>query len=460
MKRVFSLIVAMFFLTLLFHGQAAKANSISVLDSGTIEFQDADGDGFRDRDPNPIKEEITDIGAKPDLIGGAPLNPDGVVSSEPLGTLNGASAEGISAPTINLWYGQNQSFGSTGQPQRFVNILGNIDSTKLQNVTATYSLNGGAAQPLSLGADPYRLAEAGDFNVELATSDLNVGANSVKIVADDGEETAELTVNFTYTNVNVWPINTTVNWTNNTLRNSAQVVDGQWTVENGTIRPLVFDYDRMVTLGDMTWEDYEVTVPIKINSYDDSGFNGPANGAAVGVVVRWQGHLSDGNQPSINWRNLGALGWYRWAPSGAEGFEMRGNGGGYIQSNSNITLDFGTQYMFKMSVQSVDGEPTSYYRFKFWEATEDEPVDWLLEGYGLGADNGNGIPAEPATGSVALLAHHVDANFGQVKVEPLNDIDPTLTTESSANGSVYVSPPGDYETTHEYDYSDKVTVTS
>jgi hypothetical protein len=93
-------------------------------------------------------------------------------------------------------------------------------------------------------------------------------------------------------------------------------------------------------------------------------------------------------------------------------------------------LEFNTPYIFKLSVESTT-DP-AYYQFKVWKAADPEPVQWNL--YGVGAVGG------PAAGSLLLVAHWVDATFGQVTVTPLNITTYTLTTNSTGNGSVIRTP--------------------
>ena len=48
------------------------------------------------------------------------------------------------APVINVWYGSQQTFGANGQPQQWVNVLGDV-SDPGGMASLTYTLNGGAA---------------------------------------------------------------------------------------------------------------------------------------------------------------------------------------------------------------------------------------------------------------------------------------------------------------------------
>ena len=116
-------------------------------------------------------DPLLDDSSIPPMEGGAPY-PYPIVYYEPPVV---DEIDAPAAPVINVWYGSTQNFGQTGNPQRWINILGNVtDATSL-----TYSLNGGAFKPATIGSiassNPARLSAVGDFNIELATSDLNNG---------------------------------------------------------------------------------------------------------------------------------------------------------------------------------------------------------------------------------------------------------------------------------------------
>jgi hypothetical protein len=222
----------------------------------------------------------------------------------------------------------------------------------------------------------------------------------------------------------------------------AQVIDGQWALDGGGLRPLVFDYDRLVALGDMSWRDYTVTVPVTIFSVDPAGYPYPSAGPGVGFLTRWNGHFDSGSgaTPLTGWSRLGALGWYRWQLSGGVYTQKL-----YLTGASNTTigatdraLELGVAYLFKMKVESSAlPNEAAYYQFKVWPASAAEPAAWDIAG------RGNAF--EPEGGSVVLVAHHVDARFGPVTVE-LASTRPqpalTLLTGGSGSGSVTASPPG------------------
>ena len=72
------------------------------------------------------------------------------------------------------------------------------------------------------------------------------------------------------------------------IQDAAQIADGLWIKEANSIRPAIIGYDRLVTIGNMTWDDYEITVPITLNTPLDPA--SPSGGPNFGFGMRWQGH--------------------------------------------------------------------------------------------------------------------------------------------------------------------------
>jgi hypothetical protein len=204
------------------------------------------------------------------------------------------------------------------------------------------------------------------------------------------------------------------------IEDVAQVVDGLWTIEGDRVRPVGVDedsYDRLIAIGDTSWVDYEVTVPITIHQ-----FYGDLN-PGVGILVRWNGHGEDAEQPHYA-HPFGGLGWYQKRPtSSVYRLYILGNGGGLIATDfSGRQLVLETEYIFKMRVET---EPAgdSLYSFKVWEASEAEPTGWELSGYG------NDLDPDEAHGSILLVAHRTDASFGDVTISPLVDIAPPVISD-------------------------------
>ena len=69
-----------------------------------------------------------------------------------------------------------------------------------------YSLNNGPEFPLTIGPDDRRLADPGDFNVEINYFSLTEGENQLVIKAVDTlNNSSEETVTINFTSANEWP---------------------------------------------------------------------------------------------------------------------------------------------------------------------------------------------------------------------------------------------------------------
>ncbi len=353
------------------------------------------------------------------------------------------------APVFNIWYGPDQLFGYNGIPQAWVNILGNVSD--FSGIAAlSYRLNGGLQVPLFVGPDGKRVQSAGDFNIDIAYSALSCGANTVDISATDtaGNIATERVNVFYYCNT-YWPRTYSIDWSTVTnIQDVAQVVDGYWSLNAGSVRPVVLGYDRLIAIGDIdpTWNDYEVTVPITINTPLNSSV---PYGPLFGVVVRWQGHYDwDGTQPRWGWWPLGAMGIYDWVPQISD-YRLRiiGNREDPIADDlSGRHLSVGVPYIFKMRVETVGA--ASVYSLKVWESGTPEPSGWNVRG--------QGINGELRYGSLMLITHYSDVSFGNVSVTPgpfADDVTPpaisgiavtadansariTWTTDELASGNV------------------------
>lgn len=311
--------------------------------------------------------------------------------------------------TITVWYGDTQNYGQLGNPQPWVNILGRVSSGAQK---LFYRLNGGQPVRLSIGPDLVRLQNRGDFNIDLRRDDLSDGANTVEIIALDSSgatiSTRNITVN--YQSGNVWPLPYAIDWgtisSPEQILTKAELIDGKWKLDGGGVRIEEPGYDRFIGMGDLMWNDYEVTVPVTINELPDSGEFG------AGILLRWRGHSDlplNCNQPKCGYLPLGALAWYR----------------GFVQSNGNINkqlqlfgndgtviasqlyeMNIGTTYWFKARVETnANG---GLYKLKVWQDGQSEPTDWNLEAQEELQD--------PQRGSAVLVAHQADVTFGDVNI--------------------------------------------
>ena len=372
-----------------------------------------------------------------------------------------------SAPVITVWYGSPQDFGALGNPQRQINILGHATDTS----NLTYSLNGGpdielaiersssAAVPSEATAIPQadqgpdsvrvrgplgdpgpmgldaaaallvspspRLAQPGDFNAEINTADLRDGPNTVTLKANDGQATETVAVN--YYAGNTWPQPYSIDWDSVAdIRDVVQVVDGQWAKDGDSIRTMATGYDRIVALGDIGWDDFQVTVPVTIHSFPDP------NAGGVGVVARWQGHFQiDNEQPGRGWWQIGAYGFYRNRDANNGGPKLAIYTGHYdiLKDESGYRVPLNTPHYFKLRAQTkVPGE-SGFYSFKAWQVGTPEPESWVFEVQ-------DAPPDEMFNGSVLLVAHEADASFGDVEILPVLDVD----VQTVGSGSVLISP--------------------
>ena len=180
-------------------------------------------------------------------------------TASPISPTDGGLPQPPNQPVFNVWYGDNQTFGQNGIPQKWVNVLGNV-SAPSGIASASYTLNGGAPQFLRVGPNGTRLADTGDFNVEIDHASLNSGPNTVVITATDNlsnTTTHTVTVNWANTG-QVWPLPYSIDWSTVTnISDVAQVVDGLWAIQpDGTVRTIQTGYDRLIAFGDETWTDY------------------------------------------------------------------------------------------------------------------------------------------------------------------------------------------------------------
>jgi hypothetical protein len=321
------------------------------------------------------------------------------------------SGSSASSTVIDFWYGNRQTFGQIGVPQRWVNIIGNVHDQS--GITAlSYTLNGGSSVTLSIGPDTRRLADEGDFNIDIAVSALHVlpDSNVVVVTAKNGyDELTTATVVVRYLTGTVWPRSYAVEWASMlSLTDSAQVVDGLWESGGGGLRPINVGYDRLVAIGDTTWHDFEVTVPINIHSYDLNGYGSVNGRPSVGLFLGWSGHTDNpisGWQPKTGYVPFGCGGLYEFELS-----YPRLSIYDKVDDVSGKTLAMETPYYFKMRVETKTSG--ILYSFKVWEVGQSEPGSYDLTWQSNLSD--------PQRGSIMLLAHWVDATFGPVAIRSLS----------------------------------------
>ena len=345
------------------------------------------------------------------VLGGGMLNPTDGYAASPF------APGGKNAPLIAVWYGYEQIFGMNGVAQPWINILGNVsDPEGIQQLS--FQLNGGEKQALSIGPRHAPTASQGDFNIDIPTSQLAVGHNWIDISAVNHagiQSVATVTVKWVDENDSFEDVK--IEWTAvDQIQSVAQVVDGSWTIDEKGIRTLDVGYDRLIAIGDQSWQDYEVVVPLTFHNAEPV-FEAPSYGASVAVALRWQGHrIWDSSQPAYGWWPLGGSARFVWQGDGRYEVSLGGNRGWKIDAETQILeIAKETPYLVKLRVETLSPS-SSLYAFKFWKSGEPEPSRWQFQGEQRGWD--------PMHGSLLLIAHHVDVTFGDVNVTNLQTISP------------------------------------
>ncbi len=313
---------------------------------------------------------------------------------------------------IEVWYGDVQRFGHLGgHPQRWVNVLGHAEPAD-RIAALRYTLNGSEARPLSFVEDRKRIARDGDFNVEIARTDLRVGSNTVVIEAiDTNGGTTERTVVVEYVEpTGSWPLPYRIDWSEvGAISDAAQVVDGHWRLTPEGVRTVDRYYDRVLAFGDANWRDVEVTTTVTVHAVTPPRRDpNTTNVTHAAIALRWPGHEADGLQPSVQWYPLGATAEFRLGGD-LQTCRWRifdGKRDWHVESPKRRAIGFETPYRMKHRVETLD-DGRSRYRVKFWPADQPEPEAWDLQRL---------EPGDLPSGSALLIAHHADVTFGDVEV--------------------------------------------
>ncbi len=319
--------------------------------------------------------------------------------------------------SVKIWYGEDQRFGELGNPQRQINILGNIQDLS-DSCRVFYTLNGRDEETdITLGSDLHRLAMEGDFNIDIERSELREGKNQVDLFIErDGEVLLSRTVSFSYSSANSWPIPYYVDWSKaGKLQNVVEVVDGKWEITVGGVHIKEQYYDRVLAFGDSSWTNYEVETSVVFHDYIPPVEGPPTyNVSHVAIASRWPGHDHDNLQPDRKWFPLGATSEFRitddydscrWRIFDGENFYVEQELTDYrcIQPEK--------EYRLRHRVEDIS-ETEARYSVKFWPADEKEPEQWDLRAVE--------VMTRKETGSALLLAHNTEVTFGNISVIPLN----------------------------------------
>lgn len=320
---------------------------------------------------------------------------------------------------IDVWYGPDQRVGHLGRAQSDFNVMGAV-SDPGSVAEMYYRLNGGEAEKLSIGNEENRrLVGSGDFNADIPIDLLEPGSNVVELVAVDTagvEESVE--VNVTLEEESSYPLPVDIDWSEvEDLQNVGQIVDGKWGITDEGLRTLEPGYDRIFLIGDTTWQDYEVTVPITIHWVEGR----PRSG--VGILMRFTGHIVGGHrdfppsQPKWGYQPFGGIGWLRWMNGGDHPPPVRQ----FFRGDDDVMENFGPAdvalgqtYWMKMRAETLkdseEGHGVTRYSWKMWEDGTTEPAEWDWE---VDQESEHAL----RSGGAVLLAHRLDATFGDLSIE-------------------------------------------
>lgn len=330
---------------------------------------------------------------------------------------------------ITVWYGQHQEVGHLGPAQDDFNLMGCLWPPE-QFQALSYTLN--RAEPITLkiarGLTGFRrLARAGHFNADIPIRDLRPGKNHIVLTAvrtDSTHLSEDIYVH--HHEQGTCPLPYTIHWQDvNHPQDVGQCVDGFWQLGPKGLRTGHTGYDRIFLIGNRSWQDYEVTVPVTIHYVPQK--TGPRHGGnGVGLILRFTGHIAGGHrkfppdQPKWGYQPFGAIGWLRWE----KGLNRSAPKLEFYRGDNDQTIRHGLYrvrleqtYQMKMRCHTLPDTPEGHgvteYSFKIWPHGKDEPQRWHWQATQT---------SEHALrrGGIGLLAHHVDATFGDVTAEPID----------------------------------------
>jgi len=371
-----------------------------------------------------------------------------------------ASCKKSPEPEISIWHGRNQRVGHLGLAQDDFNLVGEVSNFRAV-ASLQYKVNDGPFRRIEFGRGPFgfrRLAAPGHFNADLLIADLRPGDNTVSVRVTDTDGRSK-TQSVTLTrHEGDCPLPVQIRWQDVTdPQDVGQIVDGHWILDDKGLRTKHTGYDRVFLIGEKQWQDYEVTVPITIHRVD-SETSPVSGGHGVGIILRFAGHVTGGHrnfpaaQPKWGYQPFGAIAWLRWANKHPQAPPQKQFYVGYSDDHIDhgaYPIELGRTYYFKARCQTLEGPPlpssrsrevglieekeysvwqdgksqrrqvtteqppgVTCYSFKIWPAGSNEPPhwDWQVTQISVHALR---------HGAVALVAHHVDATFGDVNIEPI-----------------------------------------
>jgi hypothetical protein len=332
-------------------------------------------------------------------------------------------AAGAASARLEIWHGHQQRTGHLGIAQPDFNLMGSVGEPE-KLLSLQYALND--STPVELNFRGYRrLAMDGHFNADIPIASLQSGPNTIELEGRfvDGVVARQVVMLTRLTGASPLPLR--IDWsTTADPQDVGQYVDGQWRLGEQGLRTAHMGYDRLFLIGDTTWQDYQITTEITVHEVAPD--TGPLSGGnGLGVVLRFAGHVVGGPrrfpiaQPKWGYQPFGGMAWLRWqrgAPAAPPALQfMRGD----VNENTDyglVEVRAGERYVLKALCQTLpddsEGRGVTRYAFKLWHAAAEEPRSWDWEHVQASRD-------ALRRGGVALVAHHIDASFGNISVLPL-----------------------------------------
>lgn len=325
--------------------------------------------------------------------------------------------------SIEIWHGERQRIGHLGDAQDDFNLMGRVRPW-FDLDSLSWKLEKGGEFPLNFRAHR-RLIDDGDFNADIPIGRLRPGENAVTITARfrDGQ-TLSRTVTVVKENGSR-PLPVVIRWKDvKNPQDVGQYVDGLWGIGAQGLRTRQTGYDRIFLIGERNWQDYEVRTSVTIHRVDST--TSPISGGnGLGIILRFAGHVTGGprffpsGQPKWGYQPFGSIGWLRWnanAPAGAPNLQFYPGGGDRWKNLKPFEVRLERPYAIVYRCETLPdtpaGDGVTRYRFKIWAAGEPEPEAWNWQEV---QSSGTAL----RRGGAALLAHHVDASFGDIEILPL-----------------------------------------
>jgi len=322
---------------------------------------------------------------------------------------------------LEIWYGDIQRVGHLGIAQEDFNLLGHVEPWREIDQFGWRLNNEVYPTPVSFRSFR-RLARDGDFNIDIPVGRLKPDTNLVKLKVSflNGDVLEREIMVLREEGSRELPL--VIQWDSvDHLQDACQVVDGKWALEKEGPRVVQEGYDRIILIGETGWQNYEVHTSITVHEVFKS-LEPSDGGGAVGILMHFTGHTTGGpqhfpsGQPKWGYQPFGGITWLRWE-RGKESNPPESRfypGIGWKETTFGELADFqaGKTYEIRSACNTPPdehGEGAVLYSFKIWDTHAPEPEAW---------DWQHKQVSEHAltSGGLALIAHHVDATFGDVEI--------------------------------------------